>query len=94
MLSSITVNGYGDQDVGTYSKAARTDEGKISGLHKKSKMILEHPVNNGDFNQEETELDDLIHRFLMNNTLLEQCNQGWTMLLNVLGDDSEEKEAE
>ena len=41
-----------DQDVGTHSKAAQTDEGKtLQAYIKKSKMILEHPVNDGDLDQ-------------------------------------------
>ena len=37
------------------------------------------------------ELDDLIHRFSTNITLLEWCNQEWTSILNVMEGDSEEK---
>ena len=50
-------------------------------------------MDTSDLDKEETELDDLIHRFLMNITLLEQCNQDWTTLLNVM-ENSEKKAAE
>ena len=40
------------------------------------------------------ELDDLIHIFSTNVTLLERCNQEWTSILNVMEGDSEEKIAE
>ena len=61
---------------------------------KMGKSILERPVDNSDLDKEEMELNDLIHRFSTNITLLERCNQEWTMLLNVMESDSEEKAAE
>ena len=58
----------------------------------KAKMIFSLPVNNKDLYKEETDLEDLIHRFSSNITLLERCNQDWVTLLHSLK--GEEKKAE
>ena len=50
------------------------------------------PVNEADLDREETEIEDLIHRFSSNIALLERCNQEWTTLLH--GMKGEERAAE
>ena len=49
-------------------------------------------VNEADLDREETELEDLIHRFSSNIALLERCNQEWTTLLHEMK--GEERAAE
>jgi len=62
---------------------------RLQGYIKWGKTILESPVDTSDLDKEETELDDLIHRFSMNINLLEQCNQEWSTLLNIMSDSDE-----
>ena len=50
----------------------------------KAKTIFSLPVNDKDLDKEETDLEDLIHRFSSNITLLERCNQDWATLLHGL----------
>ena len=69
---------------------------RLQGYIKIANTILERPVNETDLDKEETELEDLIHRFSTNITLLERCNQEWTTLVSLMetGDEktAEEKE--
>ena len=69
---------------------------RLQSYIKKAKTILERPVDETDLDQEETEVDDLIHRFSTNIALLERCNQEWTTLVNVMkaGDEKETEEKE
>ena len=39
-------------------------------------------MNETDLDKEEMEVENLIHRFLSNVALLEQCNKEWTTLLH------------
>jgi len=67
---------------------------RLQGYIKKAKTILERAVDEINLDREETELDDLIHQFSSNITLLERCNQEWTTLVNVMesGNDKDTKE--
>ena len=40
-----------------------------------AKTVLVQPVNETDLDKEETEVEDLIHRFSSNVVLLERCNK-------------------
>jgi len=67
---------------------------RLQGYIKRGKTILENPVDTGDLDKEETELDDLIHQFSMNINLLEQFNQEWSTPRSTLLNVTDERAAE
>ena len=75
-------------DVRTASQALGPTRAHLQGYIKNTRVIFMTPINNKDFEKEETKMEDLVHRVGTNTALLDRCNDEWKVLLKELKGDS------